>query len=290
MTLRAELSSADAKGPYVRRLFHTIAGRYDLITRLLSFGRDRRWKATLIDLARVRPGTRALDLAAGTGDIAFALAERGARVAALDLTHRMLQIAAGKRASLIRGASPLGLPYTLASGGPVPRAARVAPPPGDVTFVTGDMMALPFGDGAFDLVTTGYGIRNVPDIERAIAEIRRVLRPGGLLLSLDFDRPANSLVRAIYLGYLTVVGSALGWVLHRDPDTYRYIPESIRRYPGAAGVAAMLGRAGFADSRVVPLLGGFMAINVAHNLPAEARPEISRERRPGGVRSPDGSF
>jgi demethylmenaquinone methyltransferase/2-methoxy-6-polyprenyl-1,4-benzoquinol methylase len=239
MTLRAELSSADAKGPYVRRLFHTIAGRYDLITRLLSFGRDRRWKATLIDLARVRPGTRALDLAAGTGDIAFGLAARGARVAALDITHRMLQIAAGKRASFVRGSSP----------------------PGDVTFVTGDMMALPFGDGAFDLVTTGYGIRNVPDIERAIAEIRRVLRPGGLLLSLDFDRPANSLVRAIYLGYLTVVGSALGWVLHRDPDTYRYIPESIRRYPGAAGVAAMLGRAGFADSRVIPLLGGLMAIN-----------------------------
>ena len=125
------------------------------------------------------------------------------------------------------------------------------------------MMALPFPDAAFDLVTTGYGIRNVPAIEPAIAEIRRVLRPGGLLLSLDFDRPANPAVRAVYLGYLTVVGSALGWVLHRDPDTYRYIPESIRRYPGAAGVAAMLARVGFDDSRVIPLLGGLMAINVA---------------------------
>jgi ubiquinone/menaquinone biosynthesis methyltransferase len=234
MTLRSALSSPDAKAPYVRRLFHTIADRYDLITGLLSFGRDRRWKAALVAMARVEPGTRVLDLAAGTGDIAFAAAAAGGRVVALDITHRMLQLAAAKRAA-----------------------------PARVTFVTADMMALPFPDGAFDLVTTGYGIRNVPRIEPAIAEIRRVLRPGGLLLSLDFDRPANPLVRAVYLSYLTVVGSALGWVLHRDPDTYRYIPESIRRYPGAAGVAALLTRAGFDDSRVVPLLGGLMAINVA---------------------------
>jgi demethylmenaquinone methyltransferase/2-methoxy-6-polyprenyl-1,4-benzoquinol methylase len=234
MTLRTALSSADAKGPYVRRLFHTIADRYDLITRLLSFGSDRRWKARLVARAEIHPGTRALDLAAGTGDIAFGLAGEGARVAALDITHRMLQIAARKR----------------------PERAAVA-------FVTGDMMALPFPDATFDVVTTGYGLRNVPVIEPAIAEIRRVLRPGGLLLSLDFDRPANPLVRAIYLGYLTVVGSVLGWALHRDPDTYRYIPESIRRYPGAAGVALMLDRAGFTGSHVIPLLGGLMAINVA---------------------------
>lgn len=240
MTLRAALSSADSKAPYVRRLFHTIADRYDLITGLLSFGRDRRWKTKLVALAGVRPGTRALDLAAGTGDIAFGLAANGAHVAALDITHRMLQLAADKRK-----ASDL-----LES----------------VTFVTGDMMALPFADDTFDLVTTGYGIRNVPVIEPALAEIRRVLRPGGLLLSLDFDRPAHPVVRGVYLGYLTVIGSGLGWVLHRDPDTYRYIPESIRRYPGAARVAAMLERAGFSDSRVIPLLGGLMAINSARRL------------------------
>jgi len=237
MSLRAALSSADAKAPYVRRLFHTIADRYDLITGLLSFGRDRRWKAKLLALADVRPDTRALDLAAGTGDIAFGLAGHGAHVVALDITHRMLQLAARKRA-----------------------AASA------VVFVTGDMMALPFPDAAFDLVTTGYGIRNVPAIDPAIAEIHRVLRPGGLLLSLDFDRPANPWVRTVYLAYLTVVGSALGWLLHRDPDTYRYIPESIRRYPGAAAVAALLSRAGFDESRVIPLLGGLMAINTARRL------------------------
>jgi demethylmenaquinone methyltransferase/2-methoxy-6-polyprenyl-1,4-benzoquinol methylase len=234
--LRGALASPDAKAPYVRRLFHTIADRYDLITGLLSYGQDRRWKARLAALSGAGRGSRALDLACGTGDIAFALAARGARVTGLDITPRMLQLARAK-----------------------PSASRVM-------FVAGDMMALPFPDGSFDLVTTGYGIRNVPRIEPALEEIGRVLRPGGLLLSLDFDRPPNALVRAVYLGYLTVVGSALGWLLHRDPDTYRYIPESIRRYPGAAGVAALLARKGFEDSRVIPLLGGLMAINTARRL------------------------
>jgi ubiquinone/menaquinone biosynthesis methyltransferase len=232
--LRNALSSPDTKAPYVRRLFHTIADRYDLITRLLSFGRDRHWKMRLVGLAEPRVGSAALDLACGTGDIAFELALRGAQVVGLDVTHRMLELAQARNAGANR-----------------------------VRFVTGDMMALPFPDASFDLVTTGYGIRNVPRIEPALAEIRRVLRPGGLLVSLDFDRPANPVVRAVYLSYLTVVGSALGWVLHRDPDTYRYIPESIRRYPGAAGVSAMLRRDGFADARELPVLGGLMAIVVA---------------------------
>jgi demethylmenaquinone methyltransferase/2-methoxy-6-polyprenyl-1,4-benzoquinol methylase len=225
----------------VRTLFATIADRYDLITRLLSYGRDSAWKRYLVSISRTRPGTRALDLATGTGDIAYAIASRGAAVVGLDVTHRMLLLARAK--------------------GPAPDPAA-----GACRFVTGDMMALPFPDASFDLVTTGYGIRNVPVIEPAIGEIFRVLRPGGLLLSLDFNRPANPLVRWVYLTYLTIVGSALGFVLHRDPDTYRYIPESIKRYPGANGVARLLRDAGFADSVVHPLLGGLMAINEARKL------------------------
>lgn len=234
--LQRALSSPETKAPYVRRLFHTIAGRYDLITRVLSYGQDQRWKSKLVELARPSAGMRALDLASGTGDIAFALAARGCGVIGLDLTLRMLQLAHGKR---------LG--------------ARAA-------FVAGDMMALPFPDASFDLVTAGYGLRNVPRIEPAIGEIHRVLRPGGTLLSLDFDRPASRAVRGVYLAYLTAVGSALGWVLHGDPDTYRYIPESIRRYPGADGVAALLAGTGFDECRVIPLLGGLMAINTARRL------------------------
>ena len=229
--LRAALAGPDSKSRYVRRLFSTIADRYDLITRLLSYGQDRRWKARVVALSGARPGLRALDLACGTGDIAFALAAHGADVVGLDITHRMLQLARTKGMT-----------------------AR---------FVTGDMLALPFRDEAFDVVTTGYGLRNVPDLPGAIAEMRRVLRPGGVLLSLDFDRPGNPVVRAVYLAYLTVVGSALGFILHRDPDTYRYIPESIRRYPGAIEVNAIISRAGFTESTCLPVLGGLMAIHHA---------------------------
>jgi ubiquinone/menaquinone biosynthesis methyltransferase len=225
------LSAPDTKSRYVRRLFATIAERYDLITRLLSYGQDRRWKARLVTLSAAAPGTRALDLACGTGDIAFALAARGAQVSGLDITFRMLQLARAKGSA--------------------------------ASFLAGDMLALPFRDGEFDLVTAGYGLRNVPDIPRALTEIHRVLKPGGRFLSLDFNRPAAPVVRGVYLGYLTLVGATLGILLHRDPDTYRYIPESIRRYPGAVRVNGMIESAGFASSQYLPVLGGLMAIHHA---------------------------
>ena len=233
MSLRSSLATPEGKSRYVRRLFATIADRYDLITILLSFGLDRRWKARLAADADPRPGDRALDLACGTGDISFEIAERGARVIGLDITARMIEIARAKRR--------------------IGRARAV--------FLVGDMMSLPFPDGRFDVATVGYGIRNVPTIDIALGEIYRVLTPGGRVLSLDFNRPPNPMIRAVYLAYLTVVGSALGLVLHRDPDTYRYIPESIRRYPGAPGVAAAMRRLGFREVSYIPLLGGLMAIN-----------------------------
>jgi demethylmenaquinone methyltransferase/2-methoxy-6-polyprenyl-1,4-benzoquinol methylase len=123
------------------------------------------------------------------------------------------------------------------------------------------MVALPFASGSFDIVTTGYGLRNVPDLHAAIDEILRVLKPGGQVLSLDFNRPSNRAIRAMYLLYLTIVGGALGWVLHRDPDTYRYIPASIRNYPGADAVARLMETRGFARVRCYPVLGGLMAIH-----------------------------
>jgi demethylmenaquinone methyltransferase/2-methoxy-6-polyprenyl-1,4-benzoquinol methylase len=132
-----------------------------------------------------------------------------------------------------------------------------------LSFLAGDMLALPFPDGSFDVVTTGYGLRNVPDLDRTLTEIVRVLRPGGRLLSLDFNRPSNPIVRAVYLTYLTGVGGALGYALHGDPDTYRYIPASIRLYPGAKAVARMMEAHGFDSARVIPVLGGLMAMHVA---------------------------
>ena len=234
--LRTALESPASKAPYVRRLFHTIADRYDLITVLLSFGLDAGWKRRLVDLAGRLQGARALDLACGTGDIACQLSRRGATVIGLDITHRMVEIAKSK----------VQQHRTL-----------------NTAFVVGDMMALPFPDAQFSVVTTGYGLRNVPELQAALGEIVRVLRPGGLLLSLDFNRPANPLVRGVYISYLTIVGSLLGFVLHRDPDTYRYIPESIRRYPGSAAVARMMRELGFATAECIPVLGGLMAFHIA---------------------------
>lgn len=238
MSLRTAFDSPDRKRAHVRSLFATIADRYDLITAVLSYGQDSKWKTRLVALADVRPGERALDLACGTGDIAFAVAGRGARTVGLDITLRMLQLAEAKQ---------------LATSG----AAR------RVTFLGGDMTSLPFAPAAFDLVTTGYGLRNVPDLTAAVDEIARVLKPGGRLLSLDFNRPEPAPIRAVYLWYLTVVGATLGWVLHRDPDTYRYIPASIRRYPGAHGVAERLRAQGFSNVRVVPVLFGLMSLHLA---------------------------
>ena len=233
MTLRAALSSADAKAPYVRRLFDTIADRYDFITGFLSYGQDRRWKRRLIALADLQTSDRVLDLACGTGDLLFAAIPPARSGVGLDVTFRMVQLARQRRAD--------------------PRAA----------VITGDMLELPLRDGDFTVVTTGYGLRNVPDLDQALGEIHRVLAPGGRLLSLDFNRPDNGIVRGAYLVYLTIVGSLLGIALHGDPDTYRYIPESIRNYPGAKAVGRMMERHGFTDVRVMPVLGGFMAIHRA---------------------------
>jgi demethylmenaquinone methyltransferase/2-methoxy-6-polyprenyl-1,4-benzoquinol methylase len=234
MSLRDAVSTPEGKRRYVRTLFATIADRYDLITVFLSYGRDRAWKRRLAKMANARSGLRVLDLATGTGDIAYLLHDAGARVVGLDVTRRMIELARSKRPG---------------EGGPV--------------FFVGDMAALPFPSRVFDVVTTGYGLRNVPDLAVALDEIARVLQPGGQLLSLDFNRPSNGLIRAAYLAYLTTVGGLLGWVLHRDPDTYRYIPASIRSYPGAAGVVHLMRAHGFAQAVCHPVLGGLMAIHDA---------------------------
>ncbi|MEO5822673.1 MAG: ubiquinone/menaquinone biosynthesis methyltransferase [Vicinamibacteraceae bacterium] len=225
--------SPEAKRRYNARLFTTIAGRYDFITRLLSYGRDQAWKRDLIGRAAIQPGQSVLDLATGTGDLALAAAARGAGVIGLDLTPRMIHL------------------------------ARQKPAASAVRFLVGDMTSLPLPPASVDVVTTGYGLRNVPDLDRAIAEIARVLRPGGRFLSLDFEKPAHPGWQRAYFAYLGAVGATVGALLHGDPDTYRYIPASLKRYPGADAVAERLRAHGFASAEVVPRMGGFMAIHVA---------------------------
>lgn len=232
--LNQALARPETKREYNQRLFATIAARYDLITRLLSFGRDQAWKKRVVELAGVGAGDSVLDLACGTGDLVARSREQGANVVGLDLTPKMLTLARQRKID-----SPL---------------------------VAADMCLLPIAKETFSVVTVGYGLRNVPDLPSALSEIHRVLKPGGRLCALDFDRPESAWLRAIYLGYLNVVGGALGWVLHRDPDTYRYIPASIERYAGARGVVKLMESAGFVNVRHVKVFGGFMAIHVAERL------------------------
>ena len=233
MPLRSAFETPEAKRRYNARLFGQIAPRYDLATVVLSYGRDRHWKRRLVELADVAEGERALDLACGTADIALLLAARGARVTGLDLAPPMLALARGKL-----------------DGAPVRLAA-------------GDMTRLPFATGCADVVTAGYGLRNMPALDVALGEVVRVLKPGGRFLALDFNKPDGWAMREAYLAYLSIVGSVLGVVFHGDGATYRYIAASLRRYPGAAAVCEAMTRAGFRDARWLPVLGGLMAIHVA---------------------------
>lgn len=234
--IREGTRAPERKRAYVRDLFGRIAGRYDLTNDVMSFGLHRRWKDRLVELAGLEPGQRVLDLAAGTGDLAFRAADRvdEGTVVAADLTHEMMEV------------------------------GRTRPGGDRVRWTRADALALPFPDRSFDRVLIGYGLRNFPDLERSLVEIHRCLTPGGRLLSLDFAKPPADWLRKAYLRYLEISTTAAGWLLHRDPEAYLYIPESLRRYPAQEEVCALMSSAGFRPCGWVDLLFGTMAIHLAH--------------------------
>lgn len=247
LDLIEHLSSKEKKQRYVNRLFETIAPRYDFFTKLMSYGMDGGWKRELVEMAKLRGDETTLDLACGTGDIAFAVANHlaGGQTAGLDITQGMLDIANRRRHQ----------------GGPA-----------NVSFSRGDIMSLPFAHGTFDCVTGGYALRNVPDIPGALKEVKRVLKPGGRFLSLDFGHPSNKTYRWLYLKYLSVVGSVVGLAMHGDADTYRYISESLKRYPGQQGVREMMHSAGFVETGFREFGGGIIAINYGTRSLTQAEP------------------
>ncbi len=198
----------------MRRMFSTVAPRYDFITRVFSYGMDVHWKKMGVERARLPQRPVVLDLASGTGDFSMLVAAQypGARAVATDLTERMLQLAKQ------RG---------------VERA------------VCADAGRLPFADGAFDCVFVGYGLRNFPDLALAMREIERVTRRGGLLVSLDFFLPANPLFRRLYLGYLFAQGVFWGLLLHGRPRVYTYIPDSLRSFVSIDDFSSLLRRTGY---------------------------------------------
>lgn len=220
------LRNPSIKQRYVTTLFDTIAPRYDRFTRWFSFGMDARWKRALARRARAEMprGGRALDLACGTGDLTAACTRPDRDVVrddvlalGLDVSHDMLAVAARRFAA------------------------------GDerAVLINGDMMSLPIAATSIDLVTVGYGMRNVPVLGDALAEIHRVLKPGGWLFTLDFFRPGVRVWRAVFEQYLLVAGRVYGWWWHGEPDAYGYIAASLRRWLDARAYEDRLRACGF---------------------------------------------
>jgi demethylmenaquinone methyltransferase / 2-methoxy-6-polyprenyl-1,4-benzoquinol methylase len=212
----------------VRRMFDRIAPVYDAMNRSMTAGLDRRWRRVTAE-AVVRPGDEVLDACCGTGDLAVAAARTGGRVTGLDFSDRMLE-----------------------------RARRKAP---ELDWVNGDVLALPFADGSFDAATVGFGVRNVEDIDRALCELRRVLRVGGRLGILEITRPRGALApfyRLWFDGVVPLVGKLLP-----GGSAYTYLPASVRRFPAPDELAGMIVAAGFGDVRYRLFAGGIVALHTA---------------------------
>ncbi len=248
----------------VRALFARIASRYDLINDLQSFGLHRRWKRRVVELSRPEPGLRALDVCCGTGDLALGLAERGADVVGVDFSQPMLEIATRRALSLVDGIPGDSSFGTAETGQPAP--GRLSGPPGKLEFRQGDALQLPFADRSFDVVTVGYGLRNLADWGEGLREMWRVARPGGRLLVLDFGKPENRLWRTFYFGYLRSFVPVLGLVVCGNAAAYAYILESLRHYPAQRGVDEKMRQLGLVRTRIINFLGGAMSINYGEKL------------------------
>ncbi|MFN3847280.1 MAG: bifunctional demethylmenaquinone methyltransferase/2-methoxy-6-polyprenyl-1,4-benzoquinol methylase UbiE [Paracoccaceae bacterium] len=209
------------KAGMVHGVFTRVASKYDIMNDLMSGGVHRLWKDAMMDWLAPRSGQRLLDVAGGTGDVAFRFLKRapGAEAVVCDMTESML-IAGRQRAEADSMADRLG-------------------------WVVGDAMALPFKDGSFDVYTISFGIRNVTRIADALTEAYRVLRPGGRLMVLEFSQIPNELLQKAYDLYSFNVIPKLGQIVAGDRDSYQYLVESIRKFPNQEAFATMIRQAGF---------------------------------------------
>lgn len=238
-----ERVALDEKQGRVDSVFHSVARRYDIMNDLMSAGLHRAWKAQLVSMLRP-PQNRAfahLDVAGGTGDVAFRVLAAGGprtRVTVLDINESMLRVGAERA-----------------------RERKIDEAGDRIAFVTGNAEALPLPDAAFDAYTIAFGIRNVPRIETALAEARRVLKPGGRFLCLEFSAVDIPLLDKIYDAYSFNVIPRIGARVAGDAESYRYLVESIRKFPTRGAFAGMIERAGFRHVTDRALTGGIVAIH-----------------------------
>ena len=228
----------ERKAAYVNTMFDTIAPRYDLMNRLMTFGMDRGWRQYVVARAAPPGGGSALDVATGTGDIAIALAQRvGPRgtVLATDFSEAMMR--------------------------PGPGKATKAGVGGIVRFMAADALALPFSDATFDCVTTGFAMRNVTDIEHAFREMRRVTKPGGRVVCLEVAKPRFPPVRFLHQSYFNWVVPLLGRIITGHGEAYRYLPESARNFPPPPALKAIMEHAGLRDVHFHRLSLGAVAVH-----------------------------
>ena len=227
------------KARLVGDVFRSVAGRYDLMNDLMSFGAHRLWKRFAASQSALRPGGMALDVAGGSGDMAALLARRVGRSGTVVLTDiNAAMLAEGKNRMLDAGLA------------------------GNIEYALADAEKLTFADDAFDCVSMAFGLRNVTRRHDALASMHRVVRPGGRLLVLEFSRPIIPLLEKVYDGYSFAVIPALGKWVAGDESAYRYLVESIRRHPDQHALKAMMRGAGFDEVRVHNLSGGIVALHI----------------------------
>lgn len=220
----------------IAMMFDRIAARYDFLNRVLSFGTDIGWRRRALARADIRSGMTVLDVGAGTGDLSFAAASRGAHVVALDLSAGMLAVLARRATEAQRD--------------------RIQP-------TVGNAEHLPLPDASVDRIITGFTVRNVGDLGTALAEFRRALRPGGRAVVLELSHPPNPAFARLYSLYFDRIAPAVAALLGGDREAYRYLPRSLRLFPNADRLAAMLRDAGFRSVSYERLTLGIAAIHVA---------------------------
>jgi demethylmenaquinone methyltransferase / 2-methoxy-6-polyprenyl-1,4-benzoquinol methylase len=264
----------------VQAMFDRIAGVYDALNGVMTAGLHHRWRARAVDLARVGPGSRVLDVATGTGDLALELARRvapGGEVVGSDFSEAMLARARAKARPHGAGALP---DRDAAPGADAGAEASILAPGGvNVRFEWGDALELPYEDSSFDAATVGFGARNFSDLARGLAEMARVVRPGGRVVVLEITSPTRPPLSIFYRLWFDRVVPLLGR-LAGDSDAYSYLPDSVRRFPAPAILAAEMERAGIGELGYLLTAGGIIAIH-AGTVTAQGGP---------GDRLPPGTF